>query len=131
MKTFREYLEENQDMKFYPVSKSNNYSGVHIFPHKGSLVTFKFAAASGVSDQKTLFTGVVVDTGKAWEMAPNITIKLLDGHQNLSDSDMKRLEYLGRFDRKHKTSDEDIIFSANYESKGKYRQEIKYLKTTK
>lgn len=125
------YLEENQDKKFYPVSKSNKYSGVRIIPHKGRLVTFKFAAASRVSDQKTLFTGIVVDTGKAWEMAPNITIKLLDGHQNLTEGDMEKLEHLGRFDKKHKTSDEDIIFSVNYETKGKHRQEIKYLKTTK
>lgn len=78
-----------------------------------------------------MFTGIVVDTGKAWEMAPNITIKLLDGHHSLSDDDMEKLEYLGRFDKKHKTNDEDIVFSVNYETKGKHRQEIKYLKNYK
>lgn len=130
MKAFREYLEENQG-KFYPVSKSKSSYGDHISLSKGKLVTFKFTSASRVSDQKTLFTGVVIDTSSEWGMAPNITIKLLDGHQNLSDDDIEILNYLGRYDRKHKTSDEDIIFSVNIETKGRYRQEIKYLKTTK
>ena len=131
MKTFREYLEENKGKKFFPVSKSKKYSGDNVFLYKGGLVKFKFAAASRVSDQKTLFTGVVIDTGRPMSHAPNVTIKLLDGHQNLTDDDMEKLKYLGRFDKKHKTSDEDIIVSVYYETKGKYRQEIKNVKTTK
>ena len=127
----KEYIEEIKDKKFYPVSKSNKYSGDNVFLYKGGLVKFKFTAASRVSDQKTQFTGIVVDTGRPMDHAPKVTIKLLDGHQNLTEDDKEVLKYLGRFDKKHKTSDEDIIVSVYYETRGKYRQEIKYVKTTK